>query len=85
MPTVITPFEVARAWHGIKGEWIVRRNKMRPLRQWEVVHDWGGDVVSDETMKVVGCYTTQSGAEKYAERLEDTARGSAVLALIKGK
>lgn len=75
----MTPYEIARAWHSIKDEWIVRRNKMHDRKQWEVVHDWGGDLISDATMKVVSRHETNEQAIKKADRLEDAARGAAVL------
>jgi hypothetical protein len=75
----MTPLEIARAWYSVKDQWIVRRNKIYDIRQWEVVHDWGYTIVSDETMKVISRHTTQEGAERKAERLEDAARGAAVI------
>lgn len=75
--------EIAKAWHSVSDEWIVRRNKMNPgAQQWEVVHDWGGDLISDDTMKVIGRYPTEEQAERRARRAEDHARGTAVLAAI---
>jgi len=78
----MTPLEIARAWHSVTDEWIVRRNKMRDRNQWEVVHDWGGDVISEDTMRVVARHGTERAAERKAERLEDSARGAAVLAAL---
>ena len=78
----MTPFEIARAWYSVKDEWIVRRNKMYDRKQWEVVHDWGGPVISEETMKVISRHETQEQADRKAERLEDSARGAAVLAAL---
>ena len=78
----MTPLEIARAWWSVKDEWIVRRNKAHDRKQWEVVHDWGGQLVSEATQKVVGRYDTDEGAQKLAQRLEDVARGAAVLALV---
>lgn len=75
----MTPKEIAKAWHSVKDQWIVRRNKMHDSRQWEVVHDWGRDLVSDETMKVVGRHDSSILADRQAKRLEDEARGAAVL------
>lgn len=74
----MTPLEIARAWHSVSDRWFVRRNKSHDRRQWEVVHDWGGDLVSDETMKVVARYEDQDGAERKAALLENIARGTAV-------
>jgi len=78
----MTPQEVAKAWHSVKDQWIVRRNKMHDSRQWEVVHDWGGDLVSDETMKVMGRHDSSIMADRQAKLLEDEARGAAVLAAL---
>lgn len=75
----MTPKQVAKAWHSVTDEWIVRRNKMHDTKQWEVVHNWGGDVIDDATMKVVGRFQTQEEAQRFARRLEDEARGQAVL------
>lgn len=76
------PLEVARAWWSVKDEWIVRLNKMRDRRPWEVVHDTGRGLISDETFKVVSRHETSEQAERKAERLEDAARGAAVLAAL---
>jgi hypothetical protein len=78
----MTPLEIARAWWSVKDEWIVRRNKMHDRKQWEVVHNWGHNLISDRTMKVISRHETQEQAEKKAERLEDSARGAAVLAAV---
>lgn len=78
----MTPLAIARAWWSVKDEWIVRRNKMHDRKQWEVVHDWGGKLVSETTMKVVSRHETQEQADHKAERLEDAARGAAVLAAL---
>jgi H2-forming N5,N10-methylenetetrahydromethanopterin dehydrogenase-like enzyme len=79
MPTLEQAIQVAKAWHSVTDEWIVRRNKMHDKRQWEVVHDWGGDIVSDDTQRVVGRFSTNGPAEKHARKLEDIARATAVL------
>ena len=78
----MTPKEVADAWHSVEDRWIARRNKMHDIRQWEVVHDWGKNIVSDDTMKVVGRFETLAGAQARAEKLENEARGAAVLAAL---
>lgn len=78
----MTPVEVARAWWSVKDQWIVRRNKMHDDQQWEVVHDWGRDVVSEETMKVVGRHDSEILAIRHATNLENKARGAAVLARL---
>ena len=79
----MTPEKVAKAWHSVTDRWIVRRNKMHDTRQWEVVHDWGGDLVSDDTMKVVERFHIQEDADELAEKLYDEARGKAVLKMLK--
>lgn len=78
----MTPNEIAKAWHSVKDQWIVRRNKKHDSKQWEVVHDWGVEVVSDETMKVVGRHDSPIMADRQAKHLEDEARGAAVLAAL---
>ena len=78
----MTPFEVAQAWHSVQDRWFVRRNKVHDSRQWEVVHDWGRDIVSDKTMKVLSRWSDMETAKIEAVRLEDTARGQAVLAQL---
>lgn len=78
----MTPKEVATAWHSVADRWITRRNKMHDSRQWEVVHDWGVDVISESTMKVVGRFETLAAAKAKADKLEDEARGTAVLAAL---
>lgn len=78
----MTPLEIARAWHGVTDEWWVRLNKAHDRRQWEVVHHWGGSVISEDTMKLISRHETQDGANRKAERLEDAARGAAVLAAL---
>lgn len=77
-----SPQEVAKAWHSVEDRWFVRRNKMHDSRQWEVVHDWGRDIISDDTMKVVGRHDNSITADLQAKRLEDDARGAAVLAAL---
>jgi hypothetical protein len=74
-----TPEYIARAWHSVTDRWVVRRNKEHDERQWEVVHDWGGDVIDDDTMATIGRYSTQERAEQRARKEEDKARGPAVL------
>jgi len=78
----MTPKQVAKAWHSVTDMWIVRRNKMYDERQWEVLHDWGGDLISEETQKVVGRFSEERSAELRARALENEARGAAVLAAI---
>lgn len=76
--------EIAKAWHSVTDRWIVRRNKMHDECQWEVVHSWGGDMISEDTQKIVGRYSEQGPAERRAFALEDEARGAAVLAAFIG-
>ena len=76
----MTPLQIAKAWYSVKDEWIVRRNKMLQRRQWEVVHDWGHGVVSDDTQKVVSRHYLEKTADQHAARQEKQARGEAVLA-----
>lgn len=78
----MTPKEVANAWHSVKEEWFVRRNKVHDYKQWEVVHNWGGDLISDNTMKVISRHDAHDLAEHKAKQLENEARGSAVLAAL---
>lgn len=78
----LTAADIAEAWHSVTDEWIVRLNKMHDFEQWEVVHDWGVDVIAPETRKLVARFHTQEEAEECAERLEDQARATAVLRLI---
>jgi len=75
----MTPIEIAKAWYSVTDRWIDRRNKAHDERQWEVVHDWGGELVSDKKMKVVGRFWNQEAAQTYARTCEDEARGEAVL------
>lgn len=74
-----TPEYIAKAWHSVTDQWIVRRNKMHDERQWEVVHDWGDNLIGEDTMRLIGRYSTQERAEKRARKQEDNARGTAVL------
>ena len=76
--------DIIDAWYSVTDEWFARRNKSYDTRQWEVVHTWHVDnVISEDTMKVVGRRKHQQAAGAEAQRLEDNARGEAVLALIK--
>lgn len=69
---------VAKAWHSVKDEWITR-HEYEGTRRWSVVHNWGGNVIADETMKIVSRHYTQEAAEKRAFNLEAHARAAAVL------
>lgn len=74
---------IITAWHSVTDLWFSRRNKLHDERQWEVVHDWGGDIASDDTQRVVDRFSERRAAEELAKRLEDEARGAAVLALLR--
>lgn len=51
-------------------KWFVRRNKVHTDgRIFELVHDWGGDVISEETMEVVSRHTTVLEAKTKADGL----------------
>lgn len=77
------PYEIVRAWRSVTDEWIVRRNKAHnDGRQWEVVHNWGGDIISEDTHKVLGRYPDRFAAFEYADYCENEARAIAVLKLI---
>jgi hypothetical protein len=78
----MTPLEIAKAWWSVQDRWFTRRNKMHDSKQYEVVHDWGRDLISENTMKVLSRHETQELAEKRAKILEDAARGAAVLAAL---
>jgi hypothetical protein len=50
--------------------WFVRRNKAHDDgKQFEVVHDWGGDVISEETMEIVSRHSTELEAKTKADGL----------------
>jgi hypothetical protein len=69
---------VSRAWHSVKDEWITRQEYDGP-RYWAVVHNWGGDLIDDDTMKIVSRHYTNDAAKAAATKLENAARGAAVL------
>lgn len=76
--------DIVDAWYSVTDEWFARRNKAHDSQQWEIVHTWHIDnLISENTMKVVGRRGHQEAAAAEARRLEDRARGEAVLALIK--
>ncbi len=78
-----TPQQIAAAWHGVTDRWIVRQHwKYKDGRQWEVVHDWGVDVIDDATMELIDRFGSSEEAQVLADKLEDEARGRAVLALF---
>lgn len=69
---------IVKAWHSVKDEWIVRHEYDGP-RHWVVVHNWGGNLISDDTMKIVSRHYTEDAADRRAWILENRARGGAVL------
>jgi len=79
----LTAEAIIEAWYSVTDRWFTRRNKAHDERQWEVVHDWGGDLISDKTMKVVGRFETGAQADHEAQYLQDAARAEAVLSAIK--
>jgi hypothetical protein len=74
--------KIIDAWFSITDDWIVRRNKIHDTRQWEVVHDWGGDLISDDTQKLLARFDTKLAADQYAADRERLARAGAVQAMI---
>lgn len=78
----ITPFDIAEAWNGVRDEWIVRRNKSNAVMRWQIVHDWGREIVSDETQRIVGHFKTRESADARAIFLENHARGAAVVQML---
>jgi hypothetical protein len=81
----MTPYthrDIADAWNSVTDLWIVRRNTSRAVRQWEIVHDWGGDLISDDTQKIVGLFKSKEAAEWRAEFLEQYARAEAVIQML---
>jgi hypothetical protein len=77
------PGDIARAWNSVTDEWWVRRNK-RQAEPWEVVHHWGGDVISDSTMRVLKNFADKADAEAYAKGLEEITREQAVVVFLSG-
>lgn len=82
MMTILDQRDIAEAWNSVTDRWIVRRDKSYAVRQWAVVHDWGDDVVSAATQRIVGRYKWADTALDRAKWLEEHARGCAVLAVI---
>lgn len=77
-----TAADIVKAWNSVTDRWFTRRDKMHDARQWEVVHDWGGDLISDDTMRVVSRHHDADKAKAKAKQLEDIARGEAVLRIL---
>jgi hypothetical protein len=79
------PEDIADAWLSVTDEWFARRNKAHDTQQWEIVHTWHiNNLISEDTMKVVGRREHHEAAVAEASRLEYLARAKAVLALIEG-
>lgn len=81
MPIRPTAKLVAQAWHSVKDTWDTHQVYEGP-RRWVVTHSWGGNVIADDTMKIVSRHYTQSAAEARAVKLENAARAAAVLAAL---
>lgn len=79
----MTALEVAEAWHSVTDEWFVRLYKGKP-RPWQVCC-LSGDVISDETLKVVGSYSSDFVANRRRDGLENQARGAAVIRAMRRK
>ncbi|MBR0875019.1 hypothetical protein JQ633_31995 [Bradyrhizobium tropiciagri] len=76
----MTPKQVADAWNSVTDEWWARRNKANAdHEQWEVVHHWGGNLISEDTMKIVAKFGSRTEADQKRSELEDEARGAAVI------
>lgn len=76
----LTTDDILIAWNSVTDRWISRRNKTyNDGRQYEVIHDWGGDAIGDAKMKVVGRYENHEHACERATHLEGHARAQAVL------
>lgn len=72
MPTLD---EIIEAWNEPleNVRWFIRRNKMHDTKQWEVVHDWGGDTIDEETMEVIGRFHDSRPAGVFAYEAETKA------------
>ena len=74
---------VSDAWEGVTDRWITRRHwKYDDGRQWEVVHDWGVDVIDEATMALVERFHRIEEADDLAEELEAEARATAALKAV---
>lgn len=71
-----TPLEVAEAWHGVTKTFFIRRNKAHDTKQWEVVED------DANTLTAVHRFHSEQEATAKAMRLNNIARGAAVLKLF---
>lgn len=78
-----TARQIARAFWGIPHEYGVRRNKMRDdAKQWEVYAVKPLDPITDGNPKVLAAFAVEDAADHYRRRVEDDARGKAVLRLF---
>lgn len=80
--TNITAQDIRDAWTGVEMDWIVRRNKEHAKDQYEVIKDWGGDVISEETMELVGRFATYEEGNEYAKQADELLRAQAVLDIV---
>jgi hypothetical protein len=81
-----TAEQIARAWHSVYLEWGARKNKARTDgRMWEVYVTNPALPIDESNPKVVASYIYAEQAAAQAGRLEDRARGEAVLQLFKDK
>lgn len=71
---------IAEAWNSVTDEWITRLAMSK--RYYEVVHNWGGGHISEDTMKIIGEADTLDVAEDIAQEADNLARARAVLALL---
>jgi hypothetical protein len=74
----ITPTRVAAAWHSIQDDWFVRLYKGK-ARPWQVVRR----TAENDGLKVVASFKNEASAHATAERLENMARGQAVLGALR--
>lgn len=76
----MTPTRVAAAWHSVQDEWFVRlyKGKSRP---WQVCIQLAKDDFVNP--KVVASFNDEESAKAKAFRLENMARGRAVLAAMR--
>jgi len=76
-----TARQIARAFNSIPHEYFLRRNKARKDgKQWEVCAQ---KIDGPVAPKVLSAFPDADEAEYYRERVEDDARGKAVLRLFK--
>lgn len=81
----IAKAEIIDAWNDNNDRvWFSRYNKMIDVKigQYEVIEDWGGEVVSDETRLVVGNFHSQDEADNEVKRLKNDAAADRVLKAI---